>query len=404
MKTRTKRVLHAAWASIALITAAFLVLLYTDTNRTGNMPEPGSEEYAKLNEGGFIVDMDPNQQLAFYKEWAKYPPYSRPLSPAQKDLLEPNNAEEPALPVVAEQAEGCPEDPKSRTPCAKPPRLSDISCSLSMDKRLSVGVQDQRLFIECHRTVEDRIERLPLDITQVVVVNQTNKDRLPSPIFQGDDGSNGDAAANDRIYTVVVRPRPKDWGWINVGVNVAVQNHSHTMTTAWFSSPHNVAEFKEGQTDSIKDGHLQVTVPVLIHKAGYYLFQANLLEQGGEQTPIATSDWKGSLEPGLHSIPMIFFGKIINDSEINGPYVMRNLRGHRLNLPVVPGQLSAMMRQGGIPKDIKQNEPEFEYLRPGNEHVTRYYSSRDFSDDEWTSPEKDDRIRFLREMAQKDPD
>ncbi|MCE9597089.1 MAG: hypothetical protein K8S54_03900 [Spirochaetia bacterium] len=404
MKTKTKRMLHIAWASIAIVTAAFIVVLYTDTNRKGAMPKPGTEEYAKLNEGGFIIDMDPNQQLAFYKEWAKYPPYSRPLGLDQTDLLSPNQANEPAIPVVQEQAEGCPTDPKSRTPCSKPPRISDISCSLSMDKRLSVGVEDQKLFVECHRTVEDRLERLPIEITQVVTVNQTTKQRLASPIFQGDDGSNGDAVANDRIYTVVLRPGKQDWGWMNVGVSITVQKLSQALTTAWFSSPRIVAEFKPGMSDFIQEGHLHISVPVVVHKAGYYLFQANLLEQGGDHTPIATSDWKGNLEAGVHLVPMVFFGKIIRDRDVNGPFVMQNLRGHRLNLPVVPGELSALMRTGGIPKNLKQDEPEFEYLPVAAEHVTRYYSAHDFSDQEWTSPEKDDRIRFLREMAQKDPD
>lgn len=402
MTKNTRRMLHLSWIAIALLVVVYVAAVFTgSSDRSGPSSDRQSqEEWAKITEGGFIVGVDPSKQLEYYKNWAKYPPFSRPLEADQIDLLEPNRGVEPATPVVKEWPEGCPTDPTSKEKCSKPAKMSDVACSLSLDKRATVGTEDQKVFIECHRERDDIREAIPVNIKELTIVNQTTRGRLPPAIHQGDDGQDGDARAKDGIYTAVVRPRKADWGWLLVGVRIIVEGMEHSMTTGWYSTPHTVAEFLKGTNEEMKEGHLQINVPVLIHKAGTYSFHANLKDRR-DQTPIASSDWKGHLEKGTQTVPLIFFGKIIHEKGLDGPYQVTQLRGHRINLPIVEGQLAGLMQAGGIPKNIKQNEPEFENLKPGDEFVTRDYLARDFSDHEWTSVEKDDRIRFLEEMVAK---
>lgn len=82
---------------------------------------------------------------------------------------------------------------------------------------------------------------------------------------------------------------------------------------------------------------------------------------------------------------------------MNGSYIVRNIRGYRNNMPISPGLIPTV-----FPKDLKHNEPEFEHMRDAPDHITGSYLASDFSDREWESPMKQERITFLTELAQKE--
>ncbi len=390
MKAKTILVAIGGAVTILLLGLTVWLLSHDDATRAQTATQQDNEfrnplEWSQVSPEGLLTNVDPRHQLQFYKEWAKYPPFSRPLTKGQVDLLHPNRAEEARTKVMLE-----------------PGKLSDIACGISLGGRQTVGLTDNQVFLDCVRTEGGRRRRLPITIKEVRVVHRASGRRAAPPVYMGDTGAEGDAKAEDRIYTIVVRPTKKDWGWLVVSVDLKVEELEHTVTTGWFVTPHVVARFRDPIQDSQKDGHLLVTVPIQVLKPGYFQIQANLMEKGGEQRPVAEAAWRGDLEAGLQSVPLTFWGKVIRDADVSGPYVVRNLRGHRNNLAVTPGKLTALMAAGGIPKGAKQTEPEFEYFGVGPEHVTAVYTAASFSGREWEAPEKTERIRFLEETVSRE--
>ena len=184
-------------------------------------------------------------------------------------------------------------------------------------------------------------------------------------------------------------------------VEMEVGGKKHVQRAGWFSTPSKIAEFQGGVTDRVKDGNLSVSVPVFIRKKGYYEFDANIQENQGDKRFVATSAWEGDLEPGRHVIEFRFFGKIIRDKNAEGPFLVRNIRGKRNNNPMSPSRLLKLHQAGQPLPDIKHTEPEWEYIKPGKDHVTGGYRTNEFSNKEHQSADKEKRIKYLQDLANK---
>ena len=357
------------------------------------------------NGGGDVegVPGSPEHQLELYRRWAKYPPYSRPLFAGQVDRTDPFNANRPPIKIIAEPGKGCKRVNRSgAVKCEQDPKYAPIKCTLLPEKSISLGSEDFDLYLRCFKIQEQKQVDTPFTISGIEVYRMVHRKRYNSlpPIARGDDGANGDKEANDGIYTIRVRPGSQDWGWMSVEVTLEVGGFKHAQKATWFSTPHTVAEFKPGTSESLQEGSLVVKVPVKILKAGYYIFNANLQESGGDKRFIATSSWEGDLEVGNRTIEYRFFGKIIRDKGINGPYLVRNIRGKRNNGPMPASRLLQLSREGKkIPDDIVHTEPGWEYFASANPFSTESHKSNDFSNKEWNSPDKDHRIKFLEKLA-----
>lgn len=351
---------------------------------------------------------DPRETLKRYKKWAQYPPYSRPLHEGQVDLLDPYNAERPPIRVISKRAEGCVKNEDGTMKCEKEPEFSDIKCEMTPERSISIGKSDFKVTLSCTQAKSGQKPELK-KITDITTKFYRKFDRqithsLP-PIAAGDDGNNGDAKANDNVYTILVRPTSKDWGWVFVEANFKVDGLDQVQRCNWFSTPYTVAEFQEGISDRLGDGSLVVSVPVNIRKAGYYNFQANLQEAGGEKKFVASASKGQRFETGQHTVDLVFFGKIIRDKKIDGPYIVREIRGRRDNSPVPPDMLQNALQTGQTIPPQEHKEPLYEYLEPlASDYTTGSYRAEDFSDREWESDQKERRIQFLNRVASEGTD
>ncbi len=204
------------------------------------------------------------------------------------------------------------------------------------------------------------------------------------------------ATLNEGIFVVIT---------IDLMINAASKNIErvglkHNQRTSWFSTPHSIAEFKDGSQDAIKDGHLVVTVPVMITKKGYYNFDANLQAGSGAEVKfVGTSSVEGDFEPGAHTLEFQFWGKVLRDSGVDGPYAVTDIRGRRNNSPVTPSMVKKAMTEN---REISGNhtEPLWEYMLNAKDYTTRAYKSDDFSQEEWNSDEKRQRLEFLKNQIE----
>ncbi len=349
-----------------------------------------------------MVKDDPQEVLEQYRRWAQYPPFSRPLHAGQRDLLEPYDGDRPAIGVIAEKAEGC-EPVEGGAKCSKEAKLSSARCKLTPERTISIGKSDFRVYLYCFNSADPKLPRVPIkDIKAKTYVKLDRKlvGSLP-PVAVGDDGNNGDAKAGDLLYTFLVRPGTKDWGPLYLEAEFTVEGRPHVQRVDWFSTPHVVARFGKGARDSLRGGHLVVTVPVQVLKEGYYKFDANLQQKEGDREFVASASFEGRLGAGSHSVEFTFWGKVIRDRNLGGPYVVRNIRGRRDNSPVTPDRLRAALESGQALGEVRHTEPLYEHIEPAADHETATYQASDFSDREWESPEKQRRVNYLQGLVKK---
>lgn len=350
------------------------------------------------------VSDDPYEVLEAYVEWAKYPPYTRPLHEGQVDLTDPFNPENLNAPVgVISKPAQCEQETDGTLNCTQKAEMSDVVCKLLPESTISVGKSDFKVLLYCYRPGPKQ-ENLSLDSIEPKVYMKHNRKTtgtLP-PVAFGDDGQNGDEKKSDGIYTFLVRPTANDWGPMYLEVAFTVDGMKHVQRTNWYSTPQIVAEFTGNPSDRIEAGNLRIQLPLNVFKAGYYIVRANLQEKDGSQRMVAQATWEGELGTGNQTVPLEFFGKVIRDSGVDGPYVVRNIRAHRDNSPVNAAMLRNALETGKEIQPQKHDEPMFEYVRPAENYMTRAYSADEFSDEEWQSEEKDRRINYLKSLTKEE--
>ncbi|HMX58534.1 MAG TPA: hypothetical protein PKE49_18545 [Leptospiraceae bacterium] len=405
MKVPKRLIASLAVAIVLIGVIAYFLLAPSRAQREQAQRESGSqtEPGLRTDENGMpVIDDDPAAHLERYRKWAQYPPNSRPLFAGQVDLLDPYNAEKNPVYVVQTPAEGCSANAQGLLECAKKAVFSDVECKLTPERYISIGTKDFHLYLSCTSKKQNEGKPLAIESIETKFYRQLFKNIIPSlpPIAVGDDGANGDEKAGDHIYTITVRPTSQDWGDMFLEAEFKVAGFKHVQRADFFSTPHKTAEFQSGIRDANRNGQLVVSVPVNVFKAGYYKFDANLVQKEDDHQPVASASWEGDLTPGAQTIDIQFFGKVIKDQKLNGPYVVKNLRGMRNNSPVTPSMLKNAIASGKPIGPQQHKEPLQEYMEPyAGDYSTQAYRADDFSSDEWQSEEKDRRIKYLESLG-----
>ncbi len=404
---KPKKILIPAAAAIVAVGAWIFFLLRqeapsadADSNEFLSDFLPGGTGNTDMQTGEGSAFDDPAETLADYKKWAQYPPTTRPLHAGQVDLLRPFDLPRPPTPVLQFQKGDC-TGTGTDIQCAKPPTPTGVACALTPERSFSVGTGDFKVTLSCTPTESEARRPLAIENLRAIIHRNEGGKQVKSlpPIAFGDNGRDGDAIAGDHVYTFVVRPAAKDWGFLFLQVAFKVNGMDHGQSAGWFSTPHRVAAFKQGVTDREENGHLVVSVPITVYKTGHYSLAANLVDAEDDR-PVASASWNGDLAAGDQVVPMQFFGKVIHDSRIDGPYRITHLRGQRENSAVSPGDLKRMLDAGGKIEGRTSSEPQYEFFEPyPNEYTTANYRAHDFSSEEWQSETKSARLEYLEGLV-----
>jgi hypothetical protein len=344
---------------------------------------------ATLSEGGGDGTKDgitPEFLLEQYTEWSQYPPNSRPLSNYNYDLIEPFFVQE--SPIIMADSPNSKEE-------------NGYKCHLQPKTWAVIGPSAEMLIkLECRDKTNIPIP-VKVDSARVFKEFDGQKTSTVSPDYN-DDGRDGDETAKDNIYTFKWRPMKQDWGQMLIEVDIQYgQGKKGTITSSFFSSPGKPAEAGNVFREIVADGSLVVHATISVIKPGNYHIEANLKEAAdGNFISFATFD--GSLKSGTQEVELLFFGKIINDKGYDGPYILTDVRGHRVNLAIDP----SWHEQGeeGLKKMLaaKTTEPDKELILPfTDEYKTKPYKFTQFSKKAFSSTDKDNRIRELQSMVRK---
>lgn len=365
-----------------------VVLLLPAPERKNQMSS--SDDPTQALELDQSIPVDYADLLQEYKTWAKYPPRSRPLREENADVIEPAMIHMPARRIPF-HAEG-------------KAVLTDHHCQLQAQRHTIAEGEKGIITLFC-ATKEIGGVRSPLKIEKILLKGSDPSGEWnigSQQIIAGDDGQNGDQTAGDLIYTIQFTPSRSDWGDIAVETEFLILNEKKpalvSMLTSFFSSPVAPAHFTGRVYEELKEGSLILSVELEVRIAGRYRVLGNLK---GPEGAIAYSKEEIRLEPGTRLVPLQFYGKILRDNALDGPYTLVDVRGHRMNLFLDPEEVA----HGGPELDRKlQNwkvtEPEVQAI-PHNDFVfkTDSYRFTDFTEEEYQSDEKAQRIRYLEQKA-----
>jgi hypothetical protein len=310
-----------------------------DTVVVEERPSPGHvETHAPLE--------DP---LTAYKRINQYPPTSRPLG-KEHDLLTPNR----------------------RYENIRPSRLdSDLTYRLTADKNTVVGDDVLNVVFEVWRDGE------PFAVTIHEVTADLDDDRRGSyaPVPLALTGAAGTYQTAFALATTPYRHPAR------VRINVRFEHAPGQVEDTWFVflyTPEEAipARFTGRFREAIEDGSLVIYAGIQVDEPGWYLIDCNLFGPGAE--PVAWSRHKGELTQADREVRLLFFGKVLTDAGVAGPYHTGQLRGARY---------------------VEGREPDLESM-PFHEgtYTTKPYRLDQFSDAEWTSDHKDEMIQLLEEQ------
>lgn len=393
-----KKIIIAAAGAVALVVVLIFVLLPGDKNRDGGrekrdiFSEPGSDEVFSDTPKGRLASY--KRILKEYQEWSVYPPNSRPLLKEHEDLIE--------YTVIKTH----PQALLYIDPIDKKAVKSAYQCLLQPLKHTVVGGESQLVTLWCNRAPDGSF--VPIQITDVFLEKHTpsGNQRQPTPNLN-DKGQDGDVKAGDNVHTMTWKPGQSDWGEMDLTIKLKVpeekENREYELSTGFFSSPRLIAEYTGQIRDKIVDGSLVVSAEINVMVPGYYELAANLFNT--EEEPVGITRMKVDLKGGKQWVDFLFFGKIIRDRGISGPYVLTALRGERKNLPLLPTELA-----GKSPQEAERimqaslNRPEA--TQPNREVMpasdkklkTSAYKVSDFSDRPYDGPDKKERIQMYEEQ------
>ncbi|PKA05701.1 hypothetical protein CH375_03655 [Leptospira ellisii] len=405
MKPVNKYVLYGAIVSFFLVLTVFVFWptergeswFESETERkeraermAKNSPPGGSDSVLENGGSGTsLQDIDDSvpieRILEDYKEWSQYPPNSRPLTKYNEDLIRPFFIQTTMIAMA--------DSPESK-------ETNGYNCQLQPLSWAVIGPQDQmRITFECRQ--QDG-KRIPVDIKSHRMWREFDGEKFGTLSADvGDNGTNGDDIAKDLLYTFQWKPTQKDWGDMILEIEFRYgPNFKKTgkLNTSFYSSPGRPAELSGSFADTTSDGSLIIRAGINVYKAGNYHIEGNLKHaETGEYIAWATFD--GKLSAGYGEAEFLFYGKLIRDSGLDGPFVLTDIRGHRVNLAVDPEWFS--QGEEGLKKiqAAKTSEPDRELVLPYKEfYKTKFYDNQQFTSKLWDSNEKQRRIKELESM------
>jgi hypothetical protein len=302
------------------------------------------------------------QAMDDYKRAAIYPHWSRPHDAGSKGMLEWNK------PFTEETMFG--DDPSQ-----------GLTYVFDADKHHVAYGEVYTSWIEVWKKQPNGPrQRVPISVVSAWVMSTGGPTQGRAlALNYHDDGTDGDQRADDHRYTNQFIPaevdKLKKAQQVRIEAIIEAEGEKRRILRDFTYAPRPTLNVL-GVTDAASGGSLVVTLAVECFEQGLYTFQANLMSGDG-QTAIAWSDQSYPLNAGRTSVTLTFFGKVIRDQAIAGPYLVRDIRGFERFL------------------DNSEANLWFSYPNP---HQTRAYDLTEFSDSEWNDDEKQQKLAGFQSL------
>lgn len=193
-----------------------------------------------------------------------------------------------------------------------------------------------------------------------------------------DDGKGGDAEPNDRFFTVEYTPDPdkpsESRGAFRVIVIADTTEGDQLKATTGFSYSAPAAHLTGSYRDSIVEGSLRVEAEVEVDEPGTYQLEATLTSE--QAAMLGHAQEIVTLQPGRAWVPLTFYGLILREGNVDGPYSLWSV----------------------VLSTIRDDDVQRSDVVPAA-HTTRAYKVTEFSDVPYGDPEKIDRAERIEARA-----
>jgi len=290
--------------------------------------------------------------LARYKEFAVYPPWSRPHNDSTRYKLTWNQTVVSTLPFGDKPG-------------------NPIHYKFAADRAHVLPGQSLTSWFTAWRG-DDETKRVPIKIVEawVMVTSGSAPGRAVKLTFT-------DAAGN-LVYTSRFQPSAhpelKKAQSAQIMAHVEIDGIQKPIVRDFTYSPRDVLKFGAAK-DVVRNGSLVLEMDVEVADAGEYTCEANLMTGDGTQA-IGYAKEKPSFAVGPAKLAFTFFGKVLRDGWHDGPYQVRDIR--------------CVLRQSGDEENV--------WVADERTHMTQAYLVETFSDAEWQAPEKSSRISLLEKL------
>jgi hypothetical protein len=389
--------------AIGAVIVALVVVLVVFLSQPAGGPDRAREDaivrqnsdptlqYQQSGDGGSMVDgaeteVSYEQVLDDYRHWAQYPPDSRPLKANYTDQIEHHWIPLPPRPMPIIGPDGKAKDPQH-------------ACLLQPLNHTVTEGQQMEVTLQCRAMAGDGAgQGAPLEIKNIRLVRYFDEKEYNTEQPRVTEGDK----ANKFTYRLTYVPRKDDWGDMELTVDFVVpaekEPFTHTLKAHFFSSPVAPAQFRGVVAERIQDGSLIIVAEVNARFAGRYTIEANLFNEDG---PVAVARTDARLKAGPQNVEIQFFGKIFHDQNAPGPYQVVALRGEQDTSPLDPADLNLP------PEEVEKMLSTLEATGPQKrtiptwegKYTTETYRLEDFSNAEWDSEIKRERMAELKQLA-----
>ena len=317
-------------------------------------------EQRRLELSKHLEELD--HTLCTYREATKYPNTSRPIS-EHPDQVYPNR---PVEEQHAMRKEGG-----------------------GKDASVQIHTSQSRVYMVTGESVTFTIKALSKEGKPLsIYVNralasgigaQGGRQTPQLPLSIADDGSNGDAVANDGVLSGQLSPAQSGFasfaGTIRTELKYTVDGRAGVVLFDVIYSPDTPATWVGAIRETMEGGSLNFYLKTNVRTPGRYLVSGRVDDANGK--PVALVTYNDLLAQGNGEIRLTVVGKLLRDQAPVFPLTLRDVDAFLLKEDADPDR--ALM-------------PRLE----GAAHVTKTYPLKSFSDAEWQSEE---RSRYLAEYS-----
>ena len=308
------------------------------------------------------------ERLQTYRNFAKYPPGSRPARENSDQLF-------PTAPVVR------------GIPLSRSGQPSEhILLKLRQDRVVVVGDESIELGIRCEDSQANQLPCAVQSAQGMAIPLDGGKPTGQRPVSFVKD----QAAGRQGELVATLRPidlKLVDQSWpLRVEVKLQAGSDPVEQGSALFDflfTPDPPAVSTGPVREAVADGSLVLTYGLSVKRAGRYVLHARVDDAAGK--PVGYLEWNDLLQVGQQEVKLVLFGKLLLDENPRWPLKVRDFDGFLLK------------ESGDV--DREQISP-----RTGYHHTTQVYSLSAFSNKEWRSEEKTRHEReFEKDVEQAGP-
>jgi hypothetical protein len=370
-----------------------------------------AQSFAQTNAQPSLNDASGNGAVAVFKDFAKYPPESRPLNTSNWDLLHPWATDTSSLPMVPQQimrqvdslrASGLPEEEVLR---AVPIPSSLPKYEFEMNKTILAGIHNEDELRARLTVTPTPGSSLPLRIhvTRAEIIGDSD---FGSPNLGTAPFS---CEANAPVCTFQWKAQSTQkqfWGALELEVTVTIEGGADEFVVrqSFYSSPMTAGRFTGSFQEKIENGSLVIAAGVEVQKRMACFVSANLFS-ADKEVPTHHVERRMIVDPSMKTVEFNFFGKIFRDFGHEGVFRLQDLKAQCENLPYPPEWfLDSIAHQAEL-LDFQNHppatkEPSRIYFQYNNfTYTTHRYPNSVFADQEWQSPERTRKLEALKKAA-----